>query len=136
MTYQFPHHIVVTQLRPDLVIWSDTLRVVVMLELTIPHERGLTDANKRKAEKYAALKQECTDRGWRVELLPVEVGVFGHVGLSMQKACRMLGAWSKKLQDSLEEIALRCSYAIYVARKASNWTSTWRMWQPTLKGED
>ena len=80
VTYQFPHHIVVTQLRPDLVIWSDTLRVVVMLELTIPHERGLTDANKRKAEKYAALKQECTDRGWRVELLPVEMGVIWTCG--------------------------------------------------------
>ena len=134
MTYQFPRHIAVTQLRPDLVIWSDALKVVIMLELTVPHEGGLTDANKRKAEKYAALRQECTDVGWRVELLPVEVGVFGHVGLSMQKACRMLGAWSKKMEDTLAEIALRCSYAIFVARKTQHWTSTWRMWQPTSNG--
>ena len=38
MTRQFPQHIVNTALRPDVVIFSDTLRNVILIELTCGNE--------------------------------------------------------------------------------------------------
>jgi hypothetical protein len=128
MQYQFPAHIAVTEQRPDLVLWSDTLRVLVLLELTVPAEKNVMDAFARKTRRYEELSTQCTD-GYRVELLPVEVGVLGFVADSTRRACRKLGVWSKELNDLLSEIALRCSYAIFVSRKLEAWKG-WRVFQP------
>src|ERR1700753_1670522 len=35
LSYQFPLHIAVTAQRPDVVIWSESLRTIILLELTV-----------------------------------------------------------------------------------------------------
>ena len=78
MHYNFPAHIAITGERPDLVLWSETLKLVVLIELTVPSECNVTDAYRRKSEKYGkpgGLCDEIRNRGWKVELMPVEVGV-------------------------------------------------------------
>ena len=37
----FPHHIVHTQEQPDIVIWSDTVKCVIIVELTAPWEENI-----------------------------------------------------------------------------------------------
>lgn len=116
---------------PDLVVWSDSLRVVIMLELTVPSERGVRAAYERKEHRYGkpgGLKEACA--GYTVHLLPVEVGVLGFVAESMKRALRLLGVWSNELSTALSDMALTCTYVIYVSRKQKSW-SDWRMFDPT-----
>ena len=47
----FPHHIAITNLRPDIVIWSQGKTTVVLIELTVPYERT-EEAHERKRLKY------------------------------------------------------------------------------------
>ena len=62
---RFPQHIVETTLRTDIVLFSDSLKQVVLLELTFPWEERMDEANKRKRAKYTDLVEECRRRGWR-----------------------------------------------------------------------
>jgi len=62
----FPVHICVTNQRPDIVLYSDSLRMVILIELTCPAEENITDANLRKEIKYTPLKKQITDNNWRV----------------------------------------------------------------------
>ncbi|KAI8479507.1 hypothetical protein Bbelb_373930 [Branchiostoma belcheri] len=45
---KFPDHIVATSLRPDVVLWSDSTKQVIMLELTVPWESRIVEAHERK----------------------------------------------------------------------------------------
>ena len=131
MTYHFPAHVAVTGKRPDLVLWSDSLKTIVLMELTVPAERGVQNAHARKTASYGApggLADACRDRGWSVYLMPVEVGVLGFVADSMRVALKKLGVWSRELHTLLSETALRCSYLIFLQHKNQAWTS-WRMFQ-------
>ena len=44
LPFTFPPHIASTDLRPDIVVWSDTNRSVALLELTVCHESNFVDA--------------------------------------------------------------------------------------------
>ena len=128
---RFPQYIAATAKMPDLVVWSDSLRVVVMLELTVPSERNVHAAFDRKTKRYGdpgGLKDAC--EGYTVYLLPVEVGALGFVAHSMRRALQRLGVWSQQLSTALSDMALSCSYVIYVSRKQKTWTN-WRMFDPT-----
>ena len=45
---RFPEHIVETTLRPDIVLFSDSTKQVVLLDLTVPWEERMEEANERK----------------------------------------------------------------------------------------
>ena len=51
-TYSFPQHITPTKLRPDVVWWSDQLKVVWLLELTCSFETTMDQAHHLKEAKY------------------------------------------------------------------------------------
>ena len=70
---QFPREIVETSLRPDLVMWSEACKTVLLVELTVPWEGGLEAAYERKRAKYADLAAECREAGWKAVICPVEV---------------------------------------------------------------
>ena len=55
----FPQEIVITTLRPDIVIWSAVTKQVVLLELTVPWEEGIQEAYERKRNKYQELVDDC-----------------------------------------------------------------------------
>ena len=50
---QFPTEVAATTLRPDVVIYSRTKKIVIMLELTVPLEDRSHLAHDRKTSKYA-----------------------------------------------------------------------------------
>ena len=117
--YKFPFHITITEKKPDLVLWSETLRTIVLLELTVPHESNVRTAHTRKNTKYTELRQACRDAGYRVELMPVEIGVLGYIANSTKRALKTLGVWSKDLHGQISQLAMRCTYAIYVQHKTT-----------------
>ncbi len=131
MTYHFPAYVAVTAKKPDIVLWSQSRRLIVLIELTVPAERGVQAANIRKTLSYKDLEAQCRLNKWSVELMPVEVGALGFVADSMRVALKKLGVWSKALHTSLSEMALRCSYLIFLQHKSQVWTS-WRMFDPKM----
>ena len=55
--YQFPHHIVPTSLRPDIVWCDDRKKKLSLLELTICFETSFDEAAEYKQAKYEELQQ-------------------------------------------------------------------------------
>ncbi len=90
---KFPQQIAITFLWPDIVLWSNTTRTVIMAELTVPWEDGLKSAFERKKEKYAELAAACIEAGWRSFIYTVEVGCRGFTGTSTQ---RLVKSWQRR----------------------------------------
>ena len=127
--YQFPVDAAVTAKRPDIVVWSDTAKRVVMLELTVPNEKRMVESAALKQERYAELAQECRTASYDTTVLTVEVGARGFVHAQTVIALRQLGIWSRKLDTGLSHAALRSSYAIYLCRNDPVWS-----WDVAING--
>ena len=120
----FPPVIVATSLRPDMVIWSETTKTVVIMELTVPSEDNVADAAFRKTSKYQDLIASCTLNGWKVRFHTIEVGCRGFVAFSFRTCLRLLGCTNptiKLASSRVSKTALRCSYALYLARDNASW---------------
>ena len=72
---KFPPEITTTSLRPDIILWSPSVKAVILAELTVPWEGGMEAAFEGKKEKYTGLAAECREAGWSI--CPVEVGCRG-----------------------------------------------------------
>ena len=122
----FPPVIFSTSERPDIVIWSASARLVILLELTVPAEEGIVAAQLRKQARYQTLLDEIQSRTkWKAVLLTVEIGARGHNPWSARRAFQSLGLTSReasKLLKSLSVVAARCSLAIFLAHKESHWS--------------
>ena len=77
-----PREIVSTNLRPDLVLWSASKRVVYFIELTVPWEDSVEEDYERKKLRYADLAAETEQRGWKARVCLVEVGCRGFIARS------------------------------------------------------
>ena len=77
-----PSHILVTPLRPDLVMVSSNDKQMTILELTIPSNtpHALLQARQRKQDKieYNSLVEDISSKGWSVVYDTVEIGSLGH----------------------------------------------------------
>jgi len=67
----FPAEIVVTTLRPDIVIWSLPLKSVVLIELTVPFETNMDVAHERKLRRYEELVAQCREKNGDVSSSPM-----------------------------------------------------------------
>ena len=86
-----PPHIVSTRLRPDMLVWSDLEKIVYFIELTVPWEDRVEDANELKKAKYTEMAGEAAQRGWSTRLRPVEISVRGFVASSATSLLSELG---------------------------------------------
>lgn len=64
---------------------------VILLELTVPWEDRMDEANERKRAMYSELLKECWSNSWRTRCQPIKVGCRGFVGQSLCRAYKMLG---------------------------------------------
>ncbi len=65
----FPPEIITTNLRPDLILWSTSQKSLFIVELTVPWEAAIGEADERKRLKYSDLLAEAVQtvapcRGW------------------------------------------------------------------------
>ncbi len=74
-----------------MIVTSEVLKQLIMLELTVPWEERIEEANERKRAKYQELVEECRERGWRTFYEPIEVGCRGFAGRSLCKVLSRLG---------------------------------------------
>jgi len=47
-----------------MVLISEAFRKIILLELTVPWEDRIEQANERKRAKYAELVEKCRCNGW------------------------------------------------------------------------
>ena len=99
----FPHHIVHTQERPDIVIWSDTVKGVLIVELTVPWEENMEEAFERKKLRYENLRMECEDKGWACQEMPIEVGCLGFIGRTTTSYLTRLGLTNRARQRATQQ---------------------------------
>ena len=78
-TYIFPPHIAQIDERPDIVVWSDSVREVWVIELTVCFETSYEAAHTRKVSRYADLMDQVADSRFNGQLVTLEVGSRGFV---------------------------------------------------------
>ena len=84
--YNFPHHITPTTLRPDVVVWDDARKKLLLIELTVCFETMFEDAAQRKQAKYEGcnkileglgMQPNTRGAGYATNIITLEVGSVG-----------------------------------------------------------
>ena len=116
---KFPEHVTATSLRPDIVLSSVASRQVLLLELTVPWEDRMVEANERKRSKYQELVELCQTRGWKARCEPIEVGCRGFAGRSLCRVLTLLGITGQEKRRAIKsttEAAERASRWLWIRR--------------------
>ena len=104
LNYCFPVHIAFTQPRPEITIFSDNLRKVILIELTCSCEENMESWHSTKINKYLALKAIIESNGWCVELFAVEVGARGYCSKSVLCCFKKLGFSNALIRNTIKKI--------------------------------
>ena len=124
ITYAFPPNVASTDLRPDIIMWSDSQQFVVLAELTVCFETNFEDASQRKRSKYQDLLESCTANGYQTDLITLEVGSRGFLNLAGFKKLSKVGKFTRKEeQQLLREVtrqAILGSHRIWTLRNKTN----------------
>ena len=113
--------IVTTSQRPDVVVWSDDARQVILLELTVPWEENFGDAEDRKYRRYEELIDACREAGWRTwspDYYHLAVGKLTNV---MRTRFGFKTRELKALIAALQQAAEKASYFIWLKRDDRAW---------------
>ena len=117
--YRVPHDIILTNLKPDLLLISWKQKIIIIIEITSPNDNNLEYWRKKKRDKYDKLKRWVA-YGWACHVFSLEVSSRGFVQAnSFYELCAALGIEGpnrKSLRNSLSKIALRCSYVVWINR--------------------
>ena len=62
---------------PDIVVWNDATKSVVLFELPVCHESNFLDADQRKQIRYLDLEEEIKLSHYRVKTHPIQIGCRG-----------------------------------------------------------
>ena len=123
---KFPCHIDDTDLRPDIVIYSNARRILIIIELTCPCEQNIDSAHISKTERYSDLVARCKRAGWIVHFFAVEVGARGYASVSLKVCLANLGLAGKKLKEALNDASVAASkgsFWIWMKRSDPEWDS-------------
>ena len=123
--YCFSVHIAFTLLRPDITIFSNNLRKVILIELTCPCEENMESWHSTKINKYLAIKTTIESNGWCVELYAVEFGARGYCSRSALCCFKKLGFNNTPLRKTITKLSkssMECSFCIWLARNNKDWT--------------
>ena len=123
--YVFPCQIALTELRPDVVIYSNTLKHVILLELTCPCEENMECWHSTKLSKYSALVHIIRSKNWSVDIFAIEVGARGYPSHSLHSSLRKLGLPNKTTKESVKrlgKVSMESSFYIWMHRNSKEWT--------------
>lgn len=81
----FPTETAATNLRPDLVLWSASLKLDYIFKLTVPWEDAVEETYERKKLRYAELAAQVQQQGWRAEVCSVEVSCRRFIATSTSR---------------------------------------------------
>jgi len=120
-----PSQFAISSLRPDIVVYSESRKIVCLIELTVPAEELVQNAMERKHRRYLDLVQNINPR-WKPDLFTVEIGSCGLDTQSVAMLAQSLvkaklakpipAAHIRALRRQCSLIALYCSYHIWLTR--------------------
>ena len=110
----YPQMIKESGQRPDIVLYSESLGSVIMVELTVPYETRIEHQHQYKLAKYDDLANHLRKSGYKAKILAVEVGARGFVGTSAFNLFSQLGLKGRKRTRAMKELS-------EVAEKSSSW---------------
>ena len=97
---KFPDVVQVSTLsRPDLILYSQSIKRIIWWELTSPSEERIEESHELKLTRYADLKLACEAAGWSCYNMAIEVGARGFVAESLQKAATSIGIRGRALKN-------------------------------------
>ena len=121
---RIPTSITTTDLRPDMVLISESTRQLGIIELTVPNESRIEVSAELKKAKYAPIVEEGTRKGWRVRVWAVEVGCRGFPARSLTVLLRDMGYTGKERKSLLRmigNVAEEASRAIWSWSNIKEW---------------
>ena len=110
----YPKFIKESGQRPDIVLYSEHLKKVIMVELTVPYESRIEHQHQYKMAKYEDLAGRIKKEGYTVKVLAVEVGARGFVGASVFSLLTQFGIKGRKRTRAMKDLA-------EIAEKSSSW---------------
>ena len=117
--------IVPTPQRPDLVIWNEERKIVHLLELTVPWESNLENAEERKEARYEGLVEACEEEGWTAQHSHLGVGARGYVDRKLLRLFQQEMGFTpkevKQLREELQKAAESASLFIWLKRDDPGW---------------
>ena len=114
-----PRNIVDTNLRPDMIITSESTKCIVLIELTVPWEDRIDEAHELKRSKYEQILLDAQRNGWTTHNFPIEVGCRGFAGRSITGLFKKLGMQGREVKKacvSISAVAERCSRWLWLRR--------------------
>ena len=118
--YEFPSHIVPTDLHPDIVWWDDSRKTIYLLELTICFDTLFSEAANRKREKYKELMKNLHLNAYKQTLITIEVGSRGLPNingfLELKSTLQLSTKCTKKLMVEAAGCAIMGSMDIWTSR--------------------
>ncbi len=120
-----PPEIATTNLRPDLILWSNSQCMVHFVELTVPWEDAVQEDFERKKLRYTKLAAEAEQRGWRAKICTAEVRCQGFVATPTVRLMKDLGISGRALRQAIKETSTVAERSIQLVSQIS-WTSRCR----------
>ena len=125
-----PPQVLVTNQKPDIVILNESLRQIIIFELTCPWDGNIARSHTFKEEKYAPLIADLCQR-YTCYHYSIEISVRGQVTNDNKKrlkafayrACSDAKPVFKSMVPILSKSALLASFSIFAARAEPSWVS-------------
>ena len=120
-----PTHIAVTAQRPDIIITSDAMKLMFLIELTCPMEGRCEVSTELKTDRYERDVVEAAKlKGWKTVIYTVEVGCRGFPAPSITRMLRDFGFTGKKRREILKKLSIiaeESSMKIWKSSQFRNW---------------
>ncbi|XP_013776226.1 uncharacterized protein LOC106461004 [Limulus polyphemus] len=102
---QYPEVIARTSFRPDLVLYSESTRTIVAIELTVPYKTRMSESHEYKLANYEKSMKVIQDKGYITRLFAVELGARGMTGSLLYSLLKHIGLSSQRKSKYLKELA-------------------------------
>lgn len=99
-----------------MVLWSEKRKKIILIELTVPWDKGSDQTFERKSAKYQVFLQQCQEKGQQDRLFPVEVDCRGFPTQSIWRMFTAIGLTGKE-----RKAAGRGSCWIWNRREELSW---------------
>ena len=125
-----PPHVLVTNQKPDIVIFNEALNEIIIFELMCPWDGNIASSHAFKEEKYASLIADFSQQ-YTCYHFSIEISVRGQVSSNnkkrlkafMYRACSDAKPIFKSMVPILSKSALLASFSIFAARAEPSWVS-------------
>ena len=123
-----PVEIAVTNQKPDMVIIDSGGKITIM-ELTVPFESNIIQAEERKRQRYERLLSDIKNNGHNAELITLEIGSRGLICkensaklLKLVKRVRKPnGKEFRTFKNDISKVAVIASYIVFYSKFDSQW---------------